>query len=112
MNGRIVTRGRLGRWVVSRDRLRYGRGHGHNTVGCAHDTAGEVYDTALQRARGRSDTARGAYNTVGPGLRHSQARPATRHSARTQAEPRVGALCTLLSFDSVHCYESLFGNCS
>ena len=112
MNGRIVTGGRLGRWVVSRDRLRYGRGHGHDTVGCVRDTVGEVCDTALQCARGRSDTAGGAYNTVGPGLRHGQARPATRHSARTvctQAEPRVGALCTRLSFDSMHCYESLFG---
>ena len=26
-----------------------------------------------------------------------------------QAGPRVGALCTRLSFDSGHCFESLFG---
>ena len=41
-NGRIVIGGQLGRWVVSRDRLRYGQGHGHDSVGCARDIAGEA----------------------------------------------------------------------
>ena len=29
-----------------------------------------------------------------------------------QAGARVGALCTRLNFDSMHCSESLFGHCS
>ena len=47
-----------------------------------------------------------------PGLRYGQARLATWRSAGTvctQAGPRVGALCTRLNFDSMHCSESLFG---
>ena len=51
-------------------------------------------------------------DTTGRELRHGKARPATRRSARAvcaQAGPRLGALCTRLSFDSGHCSESLFG---
>ena len=54
-----------------------------------------------------------ACDIAGPGLQPGQARLATRHSARAvceQAGPRVGALCTRPSFDSVHSSESLFMN--
>ena len=104
-----MTGRRLGRWVVSQGRLRYDWGHDHDTVGCACDTAGEA---ATQRASahvggggggGRGcDTAQGtARDTAGPGLRHG--------AVCAQAGPRVGALCTRLGFDSMHCSESLFG---
>ena len=94
-----MTGGRLGRWVVSRDKLLYGSGHDHYTTGCACDTAGEVATwRATARAGGRGYMAHGtARDTAGCALRHDQARPATRRSARavcTQAGPRVGALCT------------------
>ena len=46
-------------------------------------------------------------------LQHCRARPTTRCSACAvcaQAGPRMGALCTRLNFDSVHCSESLLGH--
>ena len=78
-------------------------------------------DTMQQRAMIRR---REACDTTGRALRHGQARPATRPGqacdiARpdlrhgvgcTQPRPRLGALCTRLSFDSMHCFQSLFWN--
>ena len=72
-------------------------------------------DTALQRARARIDTAGHACNTTGKGPRYGPARTTTRRYALdlgvvwAQGGPRVGALFTRISFDSVHCSESLFG---
>ena len=66
-------------WGVSRyraARLRYGRGHDHDTVCCAHDTAKEAAtrrlatcagrrcDKALQSARAHSDTAGHNHDTA------------------------------------------------
>ena len=94
----IVTEGR----DIERDKA-YQRARARNdTTAYAHDTIG----------RARSDTVRHGHDTAAARLRHDQARPDTSRSARAvcaQAGPRVGALCTRLSFDSVHCSESLFG---
>ena len=74
----------------------------------------------------RSSVRRGAttwsvtHRAIRPGVRCDMtgvrcdtalAKPATRRSAPVvcaQAGPWVGALCTRLSFDSVHCSKSLF----
>ena len=64
----------------------------------------------------RHDTTQGAPRYGAGGARHGSqhtacdtAGPDLRHSAVcSQARPRVGTLCTQLSFDSVHCSESLF----
>ena len=105
-----MTRGRLGRWVVSQDRLRHGRGHGHDTTGCERDTA-------RSRARGGGGGGGGgrrhgarACAATRPGVCCNTAKPGLRHGAvYAYAGPRVGALCTRLYFDSVHFSESLFG---
>ena len=54
-------------------------------------------------------------DTTGRALRHDRACAATRpgqaydmENLCAQAGPKVGALCTRLSFDSMHCSESLF----
>ena len=45
-----------------------------------------------------------------PGVRWDTARPGLRHGVGCeQAGPRLGALCTRLSFDSMHYFQSLFG---
>ena len=69
-----------------------------------------VHRTILPSMRATRSGVR--YDTTGRALRHGQAKPATQRSARAvcgQAGPRVGALCTRLTFDFVHYSESLFG---
>ena len=74
--------------------------------------AGARCDPATTRPGEGHDTAAYACDMARRGLQHGEAKPATRCSALAvcvQARPRVGALCTRLSFDSVHYSESLFG---
>ena len=74
---------------------------------------GSSSTTRRARARSYTTTIRSGVrcDMAGCTLRHGRACVATRRSARVmcaQAGLRVGALCTRLSFDSVHCSESLF----
>ena len=94
---------------------------GHDTTQEVRDTAGRAEtrrgperDTARQHERAGSDTVvhrRSRQGTSatrsGRGPRYGPAWATTWRSA----QPRlwVAALCTRLSFDSVHCSESLFG---
>ena len=72
-------------WCV----IRRAAAQNHDTVGLGHDTAGPGHDTTE------------------PGLRHDQARPATRRNVRA-GWARVCTWCTQPSFDTVHCFQSLF----
>ena len=89
-----------------------GGGGGYDTALC-RDTAGPDVATRRSSARVRAMTRSGTGATQ-PGRRprYDSAHTTTRRSARAayaQPGPWVGALCTRLSFDSVHCFESLFG---
>ena len=78
-----------------------------------HDTTLEAHDTApcstilctIRRATALSTTQ--GHDTAGPGLRHDQARPATRRNVCV-GWARVCTWCTQPNFDSVHCFQSLF----
>ena len=63
----------------------------------------------------RACLQRHGHDMAGRALRHGHDTAPNAHyvrglgAVRAQPGPRVGALCTRLSFDSVHCSESLFG---
>ena len=109
-NGRIVTGGQLGRWVVSRDSLRYGRGHGHDTTDYARDTVGEAETrrTATQEEGGGATTRPGVHcNSTGSALRHGRARPTTWRSVH-EGWAKGGCTvhltqCTVFSHCLGHC---------
>ena len=87
--------------------LLYGRAHArYDAQGPWHELL--HHDTILYRDRGAATR---------PGTGEIRSRGGPRHDlacglgvVHAQPGPRVGALCTRLSFDSVHCSESLFVN--
>ena len=92
---------------------RYGaEGARHGTLrdDTVRDTAHNTWP-ATRRASTRVDAAtRQGAPVTRPGQAYDTARQGLRHGAVcAQVGPRVGALCTRLSFHSVHYSESLFG---
>ena len=119
----IVTGGRLGRWLCRDTMLRHGRAYATIPSGGARHGRGGC-DTRSNSACGRAATRRATQRRARPAtrprerLRYGRGRPAIRRLVRHDtAGPkhivragwvRVCALYTRLSFDSVHCSESLF----
>ena len=90
-----------GRGGCDRTRSSSHGGRGDTT----HDTAHDTTECVLRHGQACTTTRPGVrYDTAGLGLRQGAVL-----AQCAQAGPRVGALCTRLSFDSVHCSESLFG---
>ena len=111
-----MTEGRLGRWIVSRDKCDTAGGsatiphRGRATrrptrrYGARHDAQHTAWDKARQHARGRSDTVGGTCDTTKPGLRHGRARPATRPGQAydtAQCARRLGQGWVHCALDSV-----------
>ena len=118
----IVTEGRPGCWVYRETGYDKVRSSAAIRPSMRHYTTQEARDTVRRAETRRASapvhaaTPPGTGATwLGRGPRYGQARATTRRNASAacaQPGPWVCALCTRPSFDSGHCFESLFGHCS